>query len=334
MQCSRGHSLNGDEKFCSECGEPTRRCPNGHPLTRSAKFCSECGVNTESTTLPTSPHLSATESLGDSLQMVPEIPSEVVPNTQPAGPVASSRSTLEPGEVMVMCIKCGYEESASIAEEGWQCGRCDANWYVMSCGHCGEPQVVPEETGRTMCMDCQTPLAKFDKYSKQLSIGEVEPHARRFLTAKYHSGVLKRPSTSWTTSSLGLQSNGIPHQGQAVDPTVNRAHEKHVDQIVRLQSVPLEGSEATSPNIPYQDTLFKRPLAGDWCVWLGAIAVASGLAYVSKDKNANAIDYGFAAIFQWSLFAGLPATIRRKWEGVRFKTYFEKGRVDAKFRKR
>jgi len=195
MQCSRGHALNGDEKYCSECGEPTRRCSNGHLLTRSAKFCSECGVTTEAVALPANPHLTTADGPRESPSMAPEVPSVGASNTEPIGPVGNSQPTMESDEVVVMCSKCGYEETANTTEVGWQCGRCDANWYVMSCGHCGEAQVVPQDTGRTTCIDCQKPLVEFEQFSEALTIADVEPHGRGFLKSKNQSGVLKDAST-------------------------------------------------------------------------------------------------------------------------------------------
>ena len=245
MQCSLGHALNVDEKFCSECGETNRRCPNGHLLKSGAKFCSECGVKTETTTLFASPHFTpTTEGARDSPPMASEISPAEEWNTEPNEAVTNSDSTLEPGDVVVMCCNCGFEESASGDEKGWQCGRCDTNWYVMSCGHCGEAQVVPQVTGRTTCIDCQKPLAKFEKYSERLAMVEVEPHERGFLKATNHSGVL--------TDSFTPGTNRVPLTGaEPVNLTENVGYDASQHRNAGVLCFVAAGLIAVSCFMPY-----------------------------------------------------------------------------------
>ena len=125
MHCAQGHELVGTES-CPTCGDPLPRCSNGHTLSGSEKFCPECG---------------------EVLEKREEVTS-IDPTTFEQSPVIPFRGTFpspESGNVVVVCGKCGFEEIASAQESGWQCGQCDVNWYVITCGFCYETQLVPEE---------------------------------------------------------------------------------------------------------------------------------------------------------------------------------------------
>jgi len=44
MNCSVGHEIQENSKFCSTCGEIISRCSNGHQVLKQELFCGECGV--------------------------------------------------------------------------------------------------------------------------------------------------------------------------------------------------------------------------------------------------------------------------------------------------
>lgn len=189
-------------------------------LGGSEKFCTECGQKVETSVLPSSPHVTSTEKPVESPKVVPEVAPPVKPSIEPSGAISKPTPTLKPGEVMVMCGKCGYEESASVKEEGWQCGECDANWYVIWCGTCGEPQVVPEKLGRTKCIYCQTMLTKSVGNSGQSTLSEVEPQSREFLGGIYRGGVSKNSSAPLTTRTVGTKPDLAPTPPRTSKPVL------------------------------------------------------------------------------------------------------------------
>lgn len=174
MKCACGHELLGNERFCPECGEMQRFCTNGHRLSGSANFCPECGV-----------------AVGDDMGDTPD-PSDVTDDLALRDThVEQSELALGANDVVVRCGACGFEEPASTDEIGWQCGRCDANWYVETCGWCAKAQAVPEDVGDLRCLGCSKVLARKSEFAEEAIIGDVKPIGRDLLRVNSRSGVVK-----------------------------------------------------------------------------------------------------------------------------------------------
>ena len=109
-----------------------------------------------------------------------------------------------------------------------------------------------------------------------------------------------------------LVNNGIPHEWDGGDMTVAGEYEKVVDYI--LAQLPTETQTETRDVIddPHKWRLFKSPLYADWCIWLGSLAVISGVIATADERGPNAILYILAIAVQWTIFSVCPAGIRRE----------------------
>lgn len=59
-----------------------------------------------------------------------------------------------------------------------------------------------------------------------------------------------------------------------------------------------------------KSSLFRSPWYTDWCVWLGILGTLAIVA--SPELRSTPIDLVVGVLFQWGLFAVVPAAIRRK----------------------
>jgi hypothetical protein len=175
VQCSRGHELQAAVKFCPECGEPQQFCPSGHKLSGEERYCPECGIPLES---------KGEKSPAESVDVA-----RASTTSEPPDGTDGLQSNLD--DVIVKCGACGFEESASGDENGWQCGKCDANWYIMTCGWCGEAQPLPEDLLHMRCSSCSKILARKAEYSEESTIEDVRPMGRDLLRVNSRSGVIR-----------------------------------------------------------------------------------------------------------------------------------------------
>jgi len=122
-------------------------------------------------------------------------------------------------------------------------------------------------------------------------------------------GWTSRQRAELTETLLG---KGIPHEWYGTDMTVARQYEAIVDGILARPAIEINLDTRQANKVRPKGTLFKHPIYSDWCAWLGALAVATGIYAVSNQHSANLIDYVFAIVVQWTLFAGAPAIVRRE----------------------
>jgi hypothetical protein len=109
-----------------------------------------------------------------------------------------------------------------------------------------------------------------------------------------------------------LVKSGIPHEWDGSEMTVAGEYEKVVDYMLAQLPVEMETNNWDATESSYEKRLFYRPFISDWCIWLGAVAVISGVIGISHEYGHNAIDYILAIVFQWTIFAVCPAGIRRR----------------------